>query len=118
MKMSRPNIWQVVCAAMASLAFVLASPMRTPVLAADLGVAPIYRPPAPVANWTGSYIGISGGGAWGNAVVHNDLTGVDQTPRFDLRGGIIGFTSGFNLQNGQVVYGYESDTSITSKRGS
>ncbi len=69
-------------------------------------------------NWTGSCIGIAGGGAWGNSVVHNDLTGVDQTPRFDLRGGIIGITSGFNLQNGQVVYGYESDTSITSKRGS
>jgi len=118
MIVNRPNLWQVLCAATASLAFVLASPMCTPVLAADLGVAPIYRPPAPVANWTGSYIGISGGGAWGNAVVHNDFIGGDQTPRFDLHGGIVGITSGFNIQNGNVVYGYESDTSITSKRGS
>src|SRR6266849_3940912 len=118
MIVSRPTIWQILCAATASLAFVLASPMRAPVHAADLGVAPIYRPPAPVANWTGSYIGIAGGGAWGNAVVHNDLIGVDQTPRFDLHGSIIGITSGFNLQNGNVVYGYESDTSITNKRGS
>ena len=117
MNVSRPNLCQLLCAGAASLAFVLASPMPTPVLAADLGVAPIYRPPAPVANWTGSYIGISGGGAWGNAVVRNDLTGADQTPRFDLHGGIVGITSGFNIQNGNVVYGYEGDTSITSKRG-
>jgi outer membrane immunogenic protein len=118
MMLSRSNLCRVLCAATASLALTLASSLGTPALAADLGVAPIYRPPAPVANWTGSYIGIAGGGAWGNSVVHNDLTGVDQTPRFDLRGGIIGITSGFNLQNGQAVYGYESDTSITSKRGS
>jgi outer membrane immunogenic protein len=118
MMLSRPNLRRVLCAATASLALTLASSLGTPVLAADLGVAPIYRPPAPVANWTGSYIGIAGGGAWGNSLVHNDLTGVDQTPRFDPRGGIIGITSGFNLQNGHAVYGYESDTSITSKRGS
>src|SRR6266851_7943505 len=104
MNVPRPYIWQLLSAAAASLAFVLASPMRTPVLAADLGVAPIYRPPAPVAHWTGSYIGISGGGAWGNAEVRNDFTG-DQTPRFDLHGGIVGVTSGFNIQNGNIVYG-------------
>ncbi len=51
-------------------------------------------------------------------MVHNDPTGVDQTPRFDLHGGIIGITSGLNIQNGAIVYGYEGDTSITSKRGS
>src|SRR5256885_396680 len=117
MKVIRPTIWQVLRTAAASLACVLASPMCTPALAADLGVAPIYRPPAPVTNWTGSYIGISGGGAWGNAVVRNDFIGADQTPQFDLHGGIIGITSGFNIQNGNVVYGYEGDTSITSKRG-
>src|SRR5205807_8090184 len=80
MMLSHSNLCRVLCAATASLALTLASSMAAPVLAADLGVAPIYRPVAPVANWTGSYIGISGGGAWGNSVVHNDLTGVDQTP--------------------------------------
>ena len=114
MILSSSNLCRVVCAATALLALTPASS----VVAADLGVAPIYRPPAPVANWTGSYIGISGGGAWGSSVVHNDLAGIDQTPRFDLRGGIIGYTSGFNLQSGSVLYGYEGDTSITSKRGS
>jgi outer membrane immunogenic protein len=117
MKMTRFSIRQATCAATASLAFVLASPIRTPVLAADLGVAPIYRPFAPVANWTGSYIGISGGGTWGSSDVHNDFTG-DQTPSFDLHGGLVGITTGYNLQSRNIVYGYESDTSITGKQGS
>jgi outer membrane immunogenic protein len=114
MMSSTSNLSRIIRAATALLALTSASS----VLAADLGVAPIYRPTAPVDNWTGSYIGISGGGAWGSSVVHNDLAGVDQTPRFDLHGGIIGYTSGFNLQSGNALYGYESDTSITSKGGS
>ena len=106
------------CASTAALALVLASAMLAPAGAADLSVAPIYKSPlAPVATWTGSYVGISGGGTWGNAVVRNDTIGADQTPRFDLSGGIIGVTSGFNLQNGNAVVGYEGDTSITSKKG-
>jgi outer membrane immunogenic protein len=116
MRVTRRTIWKTPCGSAAVLAFALAS-MPAPAVAADLGVAPIYRAPAAVTNWTGSYIGISGGGAWGTAGVHNDFTG-DQTPHFDLRGGIVGVTSGFNIQNGHVVYGYEGDTSITGKRGS
>jgi outer membrane immunogenic protein len=107
---------QYLCVSAAALGFALASSIHAPALAADLGVAPIYRPPHVVTNWTGSYIGISGGGAWGTAGVHNDFTG-DQTPHFDLHGGIVGITSGFNFQSGAAVYGYEGDTSITSKRG-
>jgi outer membrane immunogenic protein len=50
--------------------------------------------------------------------VHNNATGVDQAPRFDLSGGLIGVTSGFNVQNGNVVVGYEGDTSASNKKGS
>jgi outer membrane immunogenic protein len=107
------------CASTAALALLLASALSAPVHAADLSVAPIYKaPPAPVANWTGSYIGVAGGGAWGNAVVHSDLTGADQTPGIDLSGGLVGLTTGFNLQNGNVVVGLESDNSFANKRGS
>src|SRR5262245_38430406 len=93
---------------------------HSPARAADLSVAPMYRavPAVPVATWSGSYIGIEGGGAWGNAVVHSDITGADQTPRFDLKGGFIGYTSGFNIQNGNLVYGYEGDTMYLWKSGS
>jgi outer membrane immunogenic protein len=110
---------KLLCASTASLALVLASAMLAPAIAADLSIAPIYKaPPTPVATWTGSYIGISGGGAWGSAVVRSDTTGGDQTPRIDVGSGIIGITSGFNIQNGNVVLGYEGDTSATSKKGS
>ena len=106
------------CASTAALALGLASASLTPAVAADLSVAPIYKaPPTPVTTWTGSYVGVSGGGAWGSAVVRNDTTGVDQTPHVDLSGGIIGITSGFNVQNGNVVLGYEGDTSVTGKKG-
>ena len=109
----------LLCASTAALALLLASALLTPAGAADLSVAPMYKAsPAPVATWTGSYIGVSGGGAWGNAVVHNNATGVDQAPRFDLSGGLIGVTSGFNVQNGNVVVGYEGDTSASNKKGS
>jgi outer membrane immunogenic protein len=109
----------LLCASTAVLALVLASGAPTTARAADLSIAPIYKaPPAPVSNWTGSYVGVSGGGAWGSAVVRNELTGGDQTPRIDLGGALIGITSGFNIQNGSLLLGYEGDTSITSKQGS
>lgn len=109
----------LLCASTAAFALLLASALLTPAAAADLSVAPMYKaPPAPVATWTGSYIGVSGGGAWGNAAVHNNATGLDQAPRFDLSGGLIGVTSGFNVQNGNVVVGYEGDTSASNKKGS
>jgi outer membrane immunogenic protein len=104
---------KLLCAGMAALAAMLG-----PAVAADLSVAPIYKvPPAPTATWSGSYIGLSGGGAWGRADIQNGTTGAAATPNFDLSGGLIGITSGTQIQNGQWVLGYEGDTSITSKRG-
>jgi outer membrane immunogenic protein len=109
---------QSLCASTAVIAGVLALVMSAPAVAADLSIAPIYKtPPLPVTTWTGSYIGVSGGGAWGDAVVHDDVTGADHTPRIDLGGGIIGLTSGINIQSGNAVLGFESDTSLTGKSG-
>ena len=109
----------VLRASAGSLACVLASAMLTPGFAADLSIAPIYKaPPLPLTSWTGTYVGISGGGAWGSAVVRNDFTGGDQTPRFDLNGGIVGATAGTNVQSGNLVLGVEGDISAASKKGS
>jgi len=91
--------------------------MLAPALAADLSIAPIYSAPSAVASWAGSYVGVSGGGAWGSAVVRNNATGADQTPRIDLGGGIIGLTAGFNIQNGSALFGLEGDISAANKKG-
>jgi opacity protein-like surface antigen len=83
-------------------------------------VAPIYQaPPSPVTSWTGSYIGLSGGGGWGQAKVSDGTTGLDRTPWFDLSGGTVGITTGLQYQStGGLVVGYEGDTTITGKKGS
>jgi outer membrane immunogenic protein len=76
--------------------------------AADLSpryAAPIVRA-APVYyagyNWTGFYLGINGGGGWGRS----EWDGVD---RFDISGGLIGGTIGYNWQFGHFVIGAEGD---------
>src|SRR5262249_17355252 len=110
---------KLLCASTAVVALVLASVAPAPVRAADLSVAPIYKAaPAPVTTWTGGYLGVSGGGTWGRAVVHNDTTGADQTPRLNLSGGMIGYPPGYKLPDGNRRVWYEGDTSITSKKGS
>jgi outer membrane immunogenic protein len=108
----------VLRASAGSLAWILASAMLTPGVAADLSIAPIYKaPPQPLTNWGGTYVGVSGGGAWGSAVVRNQFTGADQTPRFDVGGGIVGATAGTNVQSGNLVLGFEGDISAATKKG-
>jgi len=83
--------------------------------AADLGrqyqqpyvKAPIYNP---VFTWTGFYLGLNGGGGWGQS-------SWDRTGTFDLSGGVIGGTVGFNWQTGQVVLGIEGDADWSGVSG-
>jgi outer membrane immunogenic protein len=83
--------------------------------AADLGrqyqqpyvKAPIYNP---VFTWTGFYLGVNGGGGWGQS-------SWDRTGNFDLSGGVIGGTAGFNWQTGQVVLGIEGDVDWSGVSG-
>ena len=69
--------------------------------AADLP-RPMYTkaPPmvAPYYNWTGFYVGINGGGGWGNSAW-------DTTGGFDTSGGLVGGTIGYNWQMGTWVLG-------------
>src|SRR5262249_62187436 len=101
----------LLCASTASLAFALASAMPMPAVAADLSIAPIYKaPPMAITTWSGAYVGLSGGGAWGSAVVRNNATGADQTPRLDLGGSRLGgLTNGFNIQSGSLLLGHQRD---------
>jgi len=104
--------------ASAAMLVLTAGPLCAPVLATDLGIASIYQTaPAPVTNWTGAYTGFSGGSAWGSAVVPDDPAASVQARQFDLGGAAKTLMSGYNLQNGNIVFGYEGDTSVTNRRG-
>jgi outer membrane immunogenic protein len=105
------------CASTAAGVLVAASALPAPASAADLSIAPIYKAPA-IPTWAGAYVGVAGGGAWGGATLRNNATGADQTPRFDMSGGIVGITSGFNIHSGNGLLGFEGDISAVSKKGS
>jgi outer membrane immunogenic protein len=74
--------------------------------------APVYV--APPYNWTGFYVGINGGGGWGNS----DFSAPFATGSFDTSGGLVGGTLGYNWQMGQVVFGLEGDVDWSNIRGS
>jgi outer membrane immunogenic protein len=115
----RLGIKTSLCVGTAALALVSASAELARAVAADLSIAPIYKAPtAAIQSWAGSYIGIAGGGAWGGAALRNNATGADQSPTFNLSGGIIGMTSGFNVQGGNGMLGFEGDISALDKKGS
>lgn len=74
--------------------------------------APVYMPVA--YNWTGLYAGINGG--WG----FGDSSWVDRlgsTGDFDVSGGLVGGTLGYNWQNGPVVFGVETDLAWSGIEG-
>ena len=83
--------------------------------AADLPRQMYSKAPPPMAapyyNWTGFYIGINGGGAWGTSTW-------DSTGSFDVSGGMIGGTVGYNWQTGPWVFGVEGDVDWASVSGS
>lgn len=92
-----------------------------PALAADLPPAaapvPYYKapPPPPMATWEGFYIGVEGGGAWGHAT-QSDPT--FDSGRFNVSGGFVGGTLGYNWQFNNVVLGIEGDGSWADINGS
>jgi outer membrane immunogenic protein len=73
---------------------------------------PLAPPPAyplvKLYDWTGFYVGINGGGAFGNVPWNSvpNLTSGSQS----MSGGIVGGTAGYNLQTGEpYVFGVEAD---------
>jgi outer membrane immunogenic protein len=89
--------------------------LATAASAADLGrPAPYYPPAAPVYapafSWTGFYVGVNGGGGWGRS-------GWDSTGTFDVSGGLVGGTVGYNYQTGWAVFGAEGDIDWSGIKG-
>jgi outer membrane immunogenic protein len=66
---------------------------------------------APAYNWTGFYIGINAGGAWGTSRW-------DSATSFDVSGGLVGGTLGYNWQSGPFVFGVEGDIDWADISGS
>jgi outer membrane immunogenic protein len=88
----------------------------TAALAADLPVkAP---PPIVIYDWTGFYIGAAGGGSLGGSN-HVDPTGVNLTADgYNVKGGLVGGTLGYNWQVASFVFGFEGDLSWVGEYGS
>ena len=79
--------------------------------AADLPTkAPVYKAPPPLVsyNWTGLYLGINGGGAWGREDwLDNVGAGGGVPENFRPNGGVFGGQLGFRWQWNQLVLGIE-----------
>jgi outer membrane immunogenic protein len=122
---------------MKTLTAVIAMLLASPALAADLAVKSSPPPapmPAPVANWTGFYVGINGGYGWNDPTVSfvgNDLTTTTftcggfgggtcpQPAGFGMNGWLAGAQLGYNWQFDQNwLVGLETDFDGANIRGS
>ena len=87
--------------------------LMSPVLAADL--SPYTKAPAaatPLYDWSGFYVGVFGGGGFGNHN-YNNANGpagfANFTVNYDSTGGIVGGEGGYNAQSGNYLIGVEAD---------
>lgn len=89
----------------------------TAAFAADL---PVKAAPAPVAiyDWTGFYVGVSGGGSLGNSDHIDVATGRSDASGYNIKGGLAGGTLGYNWQISSFVVGFEADASWVGEYGS
>jgi outer membrane immunogenic protein len=72
--------------------------------------APVYVEPP--FTWTGFYVGINGGGAFGRSSF-----GPAFPTAFDTSGGLVGGTIGYNWQFNNFVFGLEGDAAWADIRG-
>jgi outer membrane immunogenic protein len=86
--------------------------------AADM---PIKAPVAqlPVAyNWTGFYVGVNAGGAWGQSnQVSGGPLGLNISNGYNVSGGLVGGTAGYNWQITNWLIGLEGDFSWANIKG-
>jgi outer membrane immunogenic protein len=98
----------------ASLLTLAAAPLAQ---AADLAPAARAPAPLPVYNWTGLYLGVNGGGAWGRQDPLDVITNRFDEFTIDYSGGLFGGTTGAQIQVAHVVLGFESDIDWASITG-
>ena len=98
------------------IAIALATAIAGSAMAADLSVT--APPPLLVYNWTGIYVGVNGGGAWGQQDPFNILTNRFDHDSINFSGGTVGGTAGAQIQLAHVVLGFETDLDWAGIRGS
>jgi outer membrane immunogenic protein len=107
----------------AALVAMTATAMAADLPRRTLAPAPVVAV-APVFTWSGFYVGLSGGGMFGETRVTTtgvlpgniaNVTALARPPRvtFDNDGFLIGGTAGYNMQFGAFVAGIEGDISYT-----
>src|ERR1700679_538686 len=87
--------------------------LASPALAADLPYAKAPQATASVYDWTGAYVGVFGGGGFGNHNINNS-TGqaqpfADFSANYSSQGGLAGGEAGYNWQSGNYLVGVEGD---------
>jgi outer membrane immunogenic protein len=87
--------------------------LLSPALGADL---PTYSkapaPLTPIYDWSGFYVGVFGGGGYGNHNLNNALGPAgfaDFTVNYSSKGGLAGGEAGYNVQSGSYLVGVEGD---------
>jgi outer membrane immunogenic protein len=89
-------------------------------VAADLPLRPpppVFAP-TPAYDWTGFYVGVNAGYAWGTQDPLRLLTSNANRFTYNISGGTIGGTFGAQIQSGKVVLGLEGDLSWANFTGS
>ncbi|SHL80077.1 outer membrane immunogenic protein [Bradyrhizobium lablabi] len=94
--------------------------LMSPALGADLAMkAPVVA--TPMYDWSGFYVGVYGGGGFGNHNLNNALGPLgfaNYTINYDSTGGIGGGEVGYNVQSGNYVVGVEGDGFWSGIKGS
>jgi outer membrane immunogenic protein len=96
--------------------------LLSPALGADLAV--YTKAPAtatPLYDWSGFYVGVFGGGGYGNHNLNNATGPAGQanfTVNYSASGGIAGGEVGYNAQSGNYVIGVEADGFWSGIKGS
>ena len=94
----------------------------SPALGADLPIYP--KAPAlatPAYDWSGFYVGVFGGGGFGNHNLHNALGNAgfaNFTLNYESTGAIAGGEVGYNVQSGNFLVGVEADGFWSGIKGS
>jgi hypothetical protein len=74
--------------------------------------------PVPAYSWTGVYVGVNGGGAWGSQDPLNLITNRFDHLSSSISGGLFGGTIGAQVQVSYVVLGLEADLDWANIKGS